>query len=240
MSVKPTKAMVLAAGLGLRMRPLTEKMPKPLVSVAGQPLLDHVLDKLDQAGVTEAVVNVHYLPDQIIDHVAGRKRPRVIISDERDQVLGTGGGVVKALPLLGDAPFFHVNSDTLWIDGVRSNLERLAENFDPARMDILLLMAPTASSIGYGGRGDYSMLPDGTLRARREHQVVPFVYAGAAIISPSIFAGAPKGEFSLTKMFDHAGEQERLFGLRLDGLWMHVGTPDAVHAAEEAFLESVA
>ena len=240
MPVKPTKAMVLAAGLGLRMRPLTEKMPKPLVSVAGQPLLDHVLDKLGQAAVTEAVVNVHYLPDQIIDHVAGRKRPHVIISDERDQVLGTGGGVVKALPLLGDAPFFHINSDTLWIDGVRSNLEQLAENFDPARMDILLLMAPTASSIGYSGRGDYSMLPDGTLHARRENQVVPFVYAGAAIISPSIFADAPKGEFSLTKMFDRAEEQGRLFGLRLDGLWMHVGTPDAVHAAEEAFLESVA
>ena len=240
MPVKPTKAMVLAAGLGLRMRPLTEKMPKPLVSVAGQPLLDHVLDKLGQAAVTEAVVNVHYLPDQIIDHVAGRKRPHVIISDERDQVLGTGGGVVKALPLLGDAPFFHVNSDTLWIDGVRSNLEQLAENFDPARMDILLLMAPTASSIGYSGRGDYSMLPDGTLHARRENQVVPFVYAGAAIISPSIFADAPKGEFSLTKMFDRAEEQERLFGLRLDGLWMHVGSPDAVQAAEEAFLESVA
>jgi N-acetyl-alpha-D-muramate 1-phosphate uridylyltransferase len=240
MPVKPTKAMVLAAGLGLRMRPLTEKMPKPLVSVAGQPLLDHVLDKLGQAAVTEAVVNVHYLPDQIINHVAGRKRPHVIISDERDQVLGTGGGVVKALPLLGDAPFFHVNSDTLWIDGVRSNLEQLAENFDPARMDILLLMAPTASSIGYSGRGDYSMLPDGPLHARRENQVVPFVYAGAAIISPSIFADAPKGEFSLTKMFDRAEEQGRLFGLRLDGLWMHVGTPDAVHAAEEAFLESVA
>jgi N-acetyl-alpha-D-muramate 1-phosphate uridylyltransferase len=240
MPVKPTKAMVLAAGLGLRMRPLTEKMPKPLVSVAGRPLLDHVLDKLDHAGVTEAVVNVHYLGEQIIDHVAGRERPSVIISDERDQVLGTGGGVVKALPLLGDAPFYHVNSDTLWIDGVRSNLARLAENFDPARMDIMLLMAPTASSIGYGGRGDYAMLPDGTLRARREHQVVPFVYAGAAIISPSLFAGAPEGEFSLTKMFDRAGERERLFGLRLDGLWMHVGTPDAIHAAEEAFLESVA
>jgi N-acetyl-alpha-D-muramate 1-phosphate uridylyltransferase len=240
MPVKPTKAMVLAAGLGLRMRPLTEKMPKPLVRVAGQPLLDHVLDKLGQADVTEAVVNVHYLPDQIIDHVAGRKRPRVIISDERDQVLGTGGGVVKALPLLGDAPFFHVNSDTLWIDGVRSNLEQLAENFDSARMDILLLMAPTASSIGYNGRGDYSMLPDGTLHARRENQVVPFVYAGAAIISPSTFADAPKGEFSLTRMFDRAEEQGRLFGLRLDGLWMHVGTPDAVNAAEEAFLESVA
>src|SRR5215470_7238896 len=161
MSVKPSKAMVLAAGFGLRMRPLTDHMPKPLVKVAGQPLLDHVLDKLAAAGVTEAVVNVHYLPDQIIDHVVSRARPHVIISDERNHVLGTGGGVVKALPLLGDQPFFHVNSDTMWIDGVRSNLARLAEAFDPARMDILLLMAPTASSIGYAGRGDYTMLPDG-------------------------------------------------------------------------------
>ena len=225
MSVKPTKAMVLAAGLGVRMRPLTDKMPKPLVPVAGRPLLDHVLDKLADAGVSEAVVNVHYLPDQIIAHTASRTRPRVIISDERDQVLGTGGGVVKALPLLGPDPFFHVNSDTLWIDGVRPNLARLAETFEPSRMDILLLMAPTTSSIGYGGRGDYSMLPDGALRKRREHQVVPFVYAGAAIMSPSLFADAPAGEFSLTKMFDRANEQERLFGLRLDGVWMHVGTP---------------
>jgi MurNAc alpha-1-phosphate uridylyltransferase len=240
MPVKPSKAMVLAAGLGQRMRPLTDRMPKPLVEVAGQPLLDHVLDKLAVAGVAEAVINVHYLPDQIIDHVAPRTRPRVIISDERDRVLGTGGGVVKALPLLGDRPFFLLNADTMWIDGVRSNLARLAEAFDPARMDILLLMAPTASSIGYTGRGDYSMLPDGALRKRREHQVVPFVYAGAAIMSPSIFAGAPNGEFSLTKMFDAANEQERLFGLRLDGVWMHVGTPDAVQAAEEAFSESVA
>ena len=240
MPVKPTKAMVLAAGLGLRMRPLTDHMPKPLVRVAGRTLLDHVLDKLAAADVGEAVVNVHYLPDQIIEHTVSRKSPRVIISDERNHVLGTGGGVVKALPLLGPAPFFHVNSDTLWIDGVRSNLMRLADAFDPARMDILLLMAPTASSIGYSGRGDYAMLPDGALRKRREHQVVPFVYAGAAILSPRIFADAPKGEFSLTRMFDAANEQERLFGLRLDGVWMHVGTPDAVGAAEEAFLESVA
>jgi len=240
MSVRPDKAMVLAAGLGLRMRPLTDRMPKPLVSVAGRTLLDHVLDKLGEAGVAEAVVNVHYLPDQIIEHVGGRKRPHVTISDERGQVLGTGGGVVKALPLLGSAPFFHVNADTLWIDGVRPNLTRLAETFDPARMDILLLMAPTAGSIGYDGRGDYAMLPDGALRKRKEHQIVPFVYAGAAIISPSVFAGAPSGEFSLTKVFDAANEQERLFGLRLDGTWMHVGTPDAVGAAEEAFLESVA
>lgn len=240
MSVKPAKAMVLAAGLGLRMRPLTERIPKPLVQVAGRSLLDHVLDKLGDAGVNETIVNVHYLPDQIIDHVAGRKKPRVTISDERDQVLGTGGGIVKALPLLGEAPFFLVNADTLWIDGVRPNLARLAETFDPARMDILLLMAPTASSIGYEGSGDYGMLPDGALRKRKEHQVVPFVYAGAAVMSPSIFAGATSGEFSLTKMFDAANAQERLFGLRLDGTWMHVGTPDAVGAAEEAFLESVA
>ena len=240
MSVQPTKAMVLAAGLGLRMRPLTLTMPKPLVQVAGRPLLDHVLDKLAGAGVAEAVVNVHYLPDQIIEHTKSRKQPHVVISDERDQVLGTGGGVVKALPLLGDAPFFHLNADTMWIDGVRPNLARLAEAFDPARMDILLLMAPTTSSIGYSGRGDYSMLPDGALRKRRELQVVPFVYAGAAIMSPSLFADAPSGEFSLTKMFDRANEQERLFGLRLDGIWMHVGTPDAVQAAEEALLESVA
>ena len=240
MPVQPPKAVVLAAGLGLRMRPLTERMPKPLVQVAGQTLLDHVLNKLGDVGVSEAIVNVHYLPDQIIDHVAGRAKPCVIISDERNQVLGTGGGIVKALPLLGQAPFFLVNADTLWIDGVRSNLARLAETFDPARMDILLLMAPTASSIGYNGNGDYAMLPDGALRKRKEHQVVPFVYAGAAIISPSIFADAPSGEFSLTKMFDAANAQERLFGLRLDGMWMHVGTPDAVAEAEEAFLESVA
>ena len=239
MSVRPTKAMILAAGLGVRMRPLTDQMPKPLVRVAGRALLDHVLDKLANADVAEAVINVHYLPDQIIDHVAERKRPRVIISDERDEALGTGGGVVKALPLLGPAPFFHVNADTLWIDGVQPNLARLARAFEPASMDILLLMAPTASSIGYGGRGDYAMLPDGALRKRREHQVVPFVYAGAAIMSPSLFAHAPSGEFSLTKMFDRANEQERLFGLRLDGMWMHVGTPDAVGAAEQAFLASV-
>ena len=164
----------------------------------------------------------------------------MLISDERDMVLGTGGGVVKALPLLGDAPFYHLNADTMWIDSVQPNLLRLAEAFDPARMDVLLLMAPTASSIGYSGSGDYAMLTDGILRKRKEHEVVPFVYAGAAILSPAIFRNAPSGEFSLTKMFDAANEQGRLFGLRLEGLWMHVGTPEAVHAAEEALLASIA
>lgn len=231
--------MVLAAGLGLRMRPITEKLPKPLVMVAGRCLLDRALDHYAEAGLARAVVNTHHLAGQIQTHLAGRARPAIALSHE-PALLETGGGVLNALPLLGDAPFFHLNADTMWIDGVRSNLARLAETFDPARMDILLLMAPTASSIGYSGRGDYSMLPDGALRKRRENQVVPFVYAGAAIMSPALFADAPAGEFSLTRMFDRANEQERLFGLRLDGVWMHVGTPDAIQAAEEAFLESVA
>lgn len=240
MPTKITTAMILAAGLGTRMRPLTDTMPKPLVPVAGRPLLDHVLDRLAEAGVTKAVVNVHYLPDQIVQHTSSRENPRVTISDERDEVLGTGGGVVKALPLLGDAPFYHLNADTMWIDGVQPNLLRLADTFDPHRMDILLLMAPTSHSIGYSGSGDYAMLADGALRKRKEHQVVPFVYAGVAIMSPAIFKDAPKVEFSLTKIFDTANERERLFGLRLDGLWMHVGTPDAVRAAENALLASVA
>ncbi len=244
MPVKPSTAMVLAAGLGLRMRPITDKMPKPLVQVAGRALLDHVLDKLGEAGVTRAIVNVHYLPDQIIAHVADRVSPVVTISDERDVVLGTGGAVVKALPLLGTAPFFHLNADTMWVDGVQPNLMRLAAAFDPERMDILLLMAPTASSIGYSGSGDYAMAADGTLKRRKENQVVPFVYAGVAIMTPALFANVPQdkpnGEFSLTQIFDQTNEQGRLFGLRLDGLWMHVGTPDAIIAAEDALLASVA
>lgn len=240
MSFYPTTAMVLAAGLGLRMRPITERMPKPLVRVAGKALLDHVLDKLGEAGVAHAVVNVHYLPDQIIRHVAARQMPRVTISDERDMVLGTGGGVVKALPLLGDAPFFHLNADTMWIDGVRPNLLRLADTFDPAAMDILMLLAPTATSVGYDGSGDYAMATDGRLIKRKEKQLVPFVYAGAAILSPKLFAGAPAGEFSLTDLFNRAEAGGRLFGLRLEGVWMHVGTPDAITAAENAILASVA
>lgn len=232
--------MVLAAGLGLRMRPITDTIPKPLVAVAGKPLLDHVLDHLAAAGVAAAVVNTHYLPDQIIAHVASRQAPRVHISDERDRVLGTGGAVVKALPQLGDAPFFHLNADTLWIDGARPNLTRLAESFDPKRMDILLLMAPTATSIGYSGRGDYAMAPDGALRRRKEREIAPFVYAGAAILSPHLFRGEPLEEFPLTRVFDRVEAQGRLHGLRLDGVWMHVGTPEAIAAADAAYLASVA
>jgi MurNAc alpha-1-phosphate uridylyltransferase len=236
----PRCAMILAAGLGTRMRPLTDSMPKPLVPVGGKPLINHVLDRLAAVGVETAVVNVHHFADQIEQHLKPRRAPRIVISDERDGVLGTGGGVVKALPLLGTAPFFHVNSDTLWIDGVKSNLEQLAEAFDPARMDAMLLLAPTATSVGYAGRGDFTMAADGKLRRRAEREVAPFVYAGIAILAPALFTDAPRGAFSLTTLFDCAIEQERLFGLRLEGVWMHVGTPDAVGAAEKAILASAA
>ena len=236
----PKRAMVLAAGLGTRMRAFNGRIPKPLVKVGGKALIDYVLDRLAEQGVECAVVNVHHLADQIERHLAQRQHPQIVISDERNELLGTGGGVVKALPELGAEPFFHFNSDTIWIDGVKPNLGRLAAAFNPARMDALLLLAPAASSIGYSGRGDFSMASDGRLVRRGEREVVPFVYAGAAILTPSFFAGAPAGAFSMSPLFDRAAEAERLCGLRLDGVWMHVGTPDAVKAAEEAILASAA
>ena len=226
--------MVLSAGLGTRMRPLTNKMPKPLVEVGGKALIDHVLDRLAEAGVERAVVNVHHFAEQIERHLAARKKPRIVISDERGLLLGTGGAVVKALPELGPAPFFHINSDTLWIDGVQPNLTRLAETFDPASMDALLLLAPSTGSIGYAGRGDFAFAPDGRLRRRAEREVAPFVYAGAAILAPALFADSPQGEFPLTDLFNRAALAGRLHGLRLEGLWMHVGTPDAIALAEKA------
>src|SRR5215472_2397475 len=170
----PRRAMVLAAGLGVRMKPLTDHMPKPLIQLAGKALIDHVLDRLAAVGVERVVINVHYLADAMERHLAGRRF--IVISDERDQLLETGGGVVKALPLLGEAPFFLVNSDTIWTEGVRPNLTRLAEAFDSDRMDALLLLAPTATSVGYSGQGDYTITPDGRLQRRGERQVVPFVY----------------------------------------------------------------
>jgi MurNAc alpha-1-phosphate uridylyltransferase len=236
----PKRAMVLAAGLGTRMRPFNGRLPKPLVEVGGKALIDHVLDRLAEQGVERAVVNVHYLADQIERHLADRKQPQIEISDERGELLGTGGGVVKALPKLGGGPFFHVNSDTIWIDGVKSNLCRLAEAFDPARMDALLLLATTAASTGYSGRGDFSMGPDGRLTRRGEREVVPFVYAGAAILTPAFFTDSPAGAFSMSLLFERAAEAGRLCGLRLEGVWMHVGTPEAIKAAEAAILASAA
>ncbi len=235
----PTSAIVLAAGLGTRMRPYNGAIPKPLVKVGGKPLIDYSLDRLADAGVERAIVNVHHLADALERHLAIRQKPQIVISDERGALLGTGGGIAKALPKLGGAPFFLVNSDTLWLDGVRPNFVRLAEAFNADAMDALLLLAPTAGSIGYEGAGDFAMLPDGRLRRRLEREVSPFVYAGAAILSVALFADAPSGEFPLTLMFDRAGGSGRLFGLRLEGVWMHVGTPEAVADAEAALAAAV-
>jgi MurNAc alpha-1-phosphate uridylyltransferase len=240
MPIAPRTAMVLAAGFGERMRPLTDRMPKPLVPVAGRPLIDHVLDRLAAAGIERAVVNVHYLADQIERHLKNRTAPVIVISDERDKLLNTGGGVVKALGAIGSEPFIHVNSDTIWIDGLKPNLERLAEAFDPAHMDALLLLAPVSASIGYAGRGDFAMGSDGRLTRRGERDVAPFVYAGAAILRPELFRGAPEGAFSLTALFDRAAAAGRLHGLRMEGVWMHVGTPEAIKEAEAAIAASAA
>jgi N-acetyl-alpha-D-muramate 1-phosphate uridylyltransferase len=239
-TVLPRRAMILAAGLGTRMQPLTDRIPKPLVAVGGKPLINHVLDRLAAVGVETAVINVHHMADQIEEHLKPRRVPNVIISDERNALLGTGGAVVKALPHLGEDPFFHVNSDTIWIDGVKPNLERLAAAFNRSTMDALLLLAPTATSVGYAGAGDYTMDSDGRLRPRTEREVVPFVYSGVAILAPALFSSAQRDTFPLTVLFNRAAEAGRLHGLRLEGVWMHVGTPEAVAAAEAAILASAA
>jgi len=232
--------MVLAAGRGERMQPLTATMPKPMVLVAGQPLIDHVLARLADAGVESVVVNVHYMADVLENHLKGRSGPpQVIISNERERLLDTAGGIVNAMEKLGEEPFYLVNSDTIWIDGVMPNLERLARTFDPKTMDALLLLAPAATSIGYWGRGDFLMGPDGRLERRGERQVSPFVYAGAAIVTRALLEGVPKGPASLNPLFDRAIEAGRLYGVRLEGVWMHVGTPDAIPEAEAAITASI-
>ena len=229
-----TRAFVLAAGLGTRMRPVTDTLPKPLVAVAGKPLLDHALDRAAEAGLTEAVVNVHWLADQIEAHLARRSGPpRVTVSDEREALLETGGGIRKALPLLGAAPFVVLNSDSFWLEGPAPNLSRLIARWDGTRMDALLLVAPTTTSLGYEGAGDFVMDADGRLERRGERRIAPFIYAGVAILKPALFADTPEGAFSLNRLFDRAIAAGRLFGMRLDGQWLHVGTPEAIRAAEE-------
>lgn len=236
MSVRlPRTAMVLAGGLGLRLRPLTDTTPKPLVPVAGKALLDWSLDALARAGVETAVVNVHYLPDQIIAHVQGRTRPAVLISDERHQLLDSGGGIAKALPLLGTDPFYIVNADTFWIDRDRSNLQALALGWDGAGMDMRLMLCDAASATGYEGKGDFSL--DGEARLRRaEGDPDALIYAGAAIADPALFRAAGTRPHSLNLYFDRAIARGRLFGMRMEGDWLTVGTPDAVARAEAALV----
>jgi N-acetyl-alpha-D-muramate 1-phosphate uridylyltransferase len=229
-----TRAFVLAAGLGKRMRPVTATTPKPLVEVAGKALIDHALDRAAEAGIDTAVVNVHYLADLVEAHVVRREDGlKILVSDERAALLETGGGVKKALDLVGAAPFVVMNSDSFWLEGPAPNLARLIARWDPDAMDILLLVAPTATSLGYEGAGDFVMAADGRLDRRGERAVAPFIYAGVAIVKPELFADTPDGAFSLNLLFDRAIARARLYGLRLDGQWLHVGTPEAIQAAEE-------
>lgn len=236
----PRKAMVFAAGLGARMRPITHTLPKPLVRVAGRTLLDHMLDRLADVGVEEAIVNVHHLADQIERALAGRARPRIVISDERARLLDQGGGVKKALPLLGDAPFFICNTDAAWIETGRPALPALAAAWDPAKMDVLLLTASTTTSIGLDGPGDFLMAPDGRLTKRPQAERAPFVYAGVGVMKPQTFADAEGDVFRLAPYFFAAAERGRLYGAPLDGLWLHVGAPEAIGPAEQAFARSTA
>lgn len=232
-------AMVLAAGLGTRMAPASGVLPKPLVQLDGKTLLDRVLDRLAAAGIGRAVVNVHHKADQIEAHLDGRKAPKIILSDERAKLLDTGGGVKKALPLLGPAPFLVHNSDSVWIEGIGSNLKRLIEAWDDARMDCLMLLALASSSYGYQGRGDFAFDSDGRIRRRKiEQEIVPFAFTGVSIAHPRLFANAPDGVFSMNRVWDQAIENGRAFGLRMEGIWMHVGTPEALAQAEQALSDA--
>ncbi len=230
----PSTAMVFAAGLGARMRPITDTLPKPLVRVAGAALIDHCLDRFAENGVERAIVNVHWLADQIAAHLANRAKPQLVISDERALLLDQGGGIKRILPLLGDEPFFLCNTDAFWIEGPRSNLRRLADMFDPERMDAALLVASAAGAVGVDWPGDFTMSADGRLEARDPRHVAPFVYTGVGIIKPQLFANESSHVFRLAPFFYEAARNGRLFGLRLDGLWLHVGRPEAIAAAERA------
>jgi MurNAc alpha-1-phosphate uridylyltransferase len=231
----PEVAMVLAAGLGKRMRPLTATRPKPLVEVAGKTLLDHCLDRLRAAGVRKAVVNVHYLADALEAHLKRQVQGlEIAVSDERGQLLETGGGLIKALPLIDADPFLVVNSDNLWVDGPVDSLRLLAANWDSARMDALLLLVPLARAHCHKGQGDFHMAASGTLRRRKPGSVAPFVYTGIQMVSKRLLEGEhPDGPFSTNLLWDRAMKQGRLFGLAHQGLWFDVGAPENIRKAEE-------
>jgi len=229
--VKPEIALVFAAGLGTRMRPLTLTTPKPLIPVAGKALIDHTLDRLQAFGVETAIVNVHYLPDQILAHLAARPSPRIVIQDERALLLDQGGAIKRARPLLGAAPFLVANTDAFWQEGARSNLARLAEAFDAETMDAALLVAQMSHAIGAEGDGDFELAPSGRLTRRRAGTQAPYVYTGIGILKPQLFDGVAEDVFKLAPFFWAAAEQGRLYGVQLEGLWLHVGRPETIPIA---------
>jgi len=232
--VVPETAMVMAAGLGKRMRPLTATRPKPLVEVAGKALIDHVFNRLRSAGVKRAVVNVHYLADALEAHLANRvKGIDIHVSDERKQLMETGGGIVQARELIGDKPFLVVNSDNLWVDGPADAIRLLGARWDDATMDALLLLVPLAQAHNHGGQGDFHLAPDGRITKRRQPgRPAPFVYTGVQILSPRVIADWPEGPFSTNLFWDRAIAAGRAYGLVHQGLWFDVGTPAAIGKTE--------
>jgi len=237
------RAIVLAAGLGTRMAPLTLETPKPLIKLAGKALIDHAIDRLIAGGIDFIVVNVHYKAEQIIEHLERRRAQlngvEIVISDEREELLDTGAGVAKALPLFENEPFMTYNSDSLWVEGMGTSLDRLRARWNPELMDALMLLAPCASSIGYDGRGDFEMDAWGQLKRRPEMNIAPFVWTGVQIVQASLFRNAPQGRFSINRQWDGALKAGRLWGVRLDGVWIHVGTPQGLEEAE-VFLRDLA
>jgi MurNAc alpha-1-phosphate uridylyltransferase len=235
--------MILAAGLGTRMAPLTAERPKPLIELMGKPLIDYAIDRLAQAGVTLIIVNVHYKADMLIAHLEKRgkkdSRLEIRIYDETGAILDTGGAVARALPAFAGEAFFTHNSDSLWVEGMGSALERMKARWDPETMDALMLLAPTVTAIGYDGRGDFTMDALGGLQRREEMKLAPFVWTGVQIVHPRLFEGAPEGRFSINPLWDRAIAKGRLFGTRLDGTWIHVGTPEGLLDAEN-FLRDLA
>jgi MurNAc alpha-1-phosphate uridylyltransferase len=231
---QPTTAMILAAGLGARLRPMTDHLPKPLLQFAGRTVIDHALDKLVGAGIETVVVNLHHKAAMLRGHLNGRQRPRIVTSDESALLLDTGGGVARVLGELGPQPFFVVNGDTLWFDAGPDSLQTMIRRFDPARMDALLMLHPTIQAIGYDGFGDFVMEPDGMLARRPENEVAPFVFAGVQILSPALFEGCPGGAFSLNRIYDRAAEAGRLYGIRHDGAWMNLNTMEGLVATARA------
>ena len=226
-------AMILAAGLGKRMRPLTASQPKPLVRVAGKALIDHALDRLADAGVARAVVNVHYLADALEAHVLARSAPQVTVSDERAILLETGGGMAKALPRLPD-PFFALNADNIWLDGPKSGFHDLSSRWDPDAMDALLLVVPHARAANFNGPGDFHMDPLGRLSRRLDGRIAPFIYTGIQLVSHRLMRDAPEGPFGTMQLWERAIKEGRLYGLPFTGLWFEVGTPQAIRPTEEA------
>lgn len=227
-------AMILAAGYGLRMRPLTLTRPKPLIEVNGKALIDYCLDNLRVSGVARAVVNVHYLPEQLEHWAARQTSPIVGVSDERGEILDTGGGIARALPRLGAAPFFVINSDSFWIDDGEPALQRMRNAWDNERMDCLLLVCALKRTAGYDGTGDFARFEDGRLQRIGGATGEPLVYIGGFLVHPRIFADAPRGKFSMNLLWDRAIARGRLFGIAHSGRWFHVGTPEAIAVVEEA------